>query len=115
MNRSRLTQRTANCARLLTRRFAITNRAAHRSCDPPRRAGFWTLYGSLPKNIQVLADRAFDRLKTDPHYPSLHFKKAGDFRSVRVGIHHRALAVETDGGVLWFWIGTHAEYDRMTG
>jgi hypothetical protein len=54
-------------------------------------------------------------LKSDPHHPSLHFKKTGSFWSVRVGIHHRALAIEVEDGVLWFWIGTHAEYDRMTG
>jgi hypothetical protein len=26
---------------------------------------------------------------------------------------YRALGVEVDENVLWFWIGTHAEYDRM--
>jgi hypothetical protein len=34
---------------------------------------------------------------------------------VRVGISHRALGVETEDGVLWFWIGTHAEYDKLVG
>jgi hypothetical protein len=34
---------------------------------------------------------------------------------VRVGLHYRALGVEIKDGVLWFWIGTHADYDRMTG
>ena len=27
----------------------------------------------------------------------------------------RALALAVDEGYLWFWIGTHADYDRMTG
>jgi hypothetical protein len=45
----------------------------------------------------------------------LHFKKIDGFWSVRVGIHHRALAIDVEGGVLWFWIGSHAEYDRITG
>ena len=75
---------------------------------------FWNLYRSLPENIQTLADRAFALLKADPYHPSLHLKKAGTFWSVRVGIHHRALAIEVEEGMLWFWIGTHAEYDRMT-
>jgi hypothetical protein len=39
----------------------------------------------------------------------------GGFWSVRAGIHHRALGVEHENGVVWFWIGTHAEYDRLTG
>jgi hypothetical protein len=36
-------------------------------------------------------------------------KKLDDFCSVRVGIHHRALGVDVNDGILWFWIGTHAE------
>ena len=38
-------------------------------------------------------------------------KKVGRFWSVRVGSRHRALAVEVDAGLLWFWIGSHADYD----
>jgi hypothetical protein len=34
---------------------------------------------------------------------------------LRVGLHHRALAVEAPDGLLWFWIGTHAEYDKLVG
>ena len=30
-------------------------------------------------------------------------------------MHYRALGVETSDGVLWFWIGTHAEYNDMVG
>jgi hypothetical protein len=33
--------------------------------------------------------------------------------SVRVGIGYRALAVAGDDGPVWFWIGSHAEYDRI--
>jgi hypothetical protein len=32
---------------------------------------------------------------------------------VRVGRRFRALAVEVDDGLLWFWIGSHADYDRL--
>jgi len=38
--------------------------------------------------------------------------------SVRVGIHWRALGYrDTEGGqdtFTWFWIGSHAEYDKLT-
>jgi hypothetical protein len=37
----------------------------------------------------------------------------GRFWSVRVGLHYRVLAVEQDNTLVWFWIGTHAEYDRL--
>jgi hypothetical protein len=30
-------------------------------------------------------------------------------------MHHRAIGVQVPDGVLWFWIGTHAEYDNMVG
>ena len=74
---------------------------------------FWYRYRQLPREIQELADRCYELLKQDSRYPSLHFKKVGSFWSVRVGIHYRALAVEKDIDVVWFWIGTHAEYDLL--
>jgi len=70
-------------------------------------------YQDLPRDIQRLADKAFEMLKSDPHHPSLHFKKAGRYRSVRIGLHYRALAVEAPDGLVWFWIGSHAEYDSL--
>jgi hypothetical protein len=59
-----------------------------------------------------LADKNFELLKENPSHPSLQLKRIGRFRSVRVGSKYRALAVES-GGDLWFWIGSHADYDRM--
>jgi hypothetical protein len=38
----------------------------------------------------------------------------GRFRSVRVGLRHRALAVQaSEDELLWVWIGTHAQYDQL--
>jgi len=76
---------------------------------------FWKYYEALPKEIQTLADRNFDLLKLDSHYPSLHFKKVGRMWSARVGIHYRAAAVEDGSDMVWFWIGHHTEYDRLIG
>ena len=59
------------------------------------------------------ADRACQLLKDDPRHPSLHFKRVGKLRSVRIGALHRALGIDIADGVLWIWIGTHAEYDRL--
>lgn len=72
-------------------------------------------YRSLPPEIQNLADQAFARLKENPQHPSLHFKRVGRFWSARIGSHYRALAVETTDELVWFWIGTHADYDRLLG
>ena len=77
---------------------------------------FWQHYQSLPNDIQELADKSFELLRANPFHPSLHFKKVGRTRqlwSARVGMHHRALAVENPEGITWFWIGTHAEYDTI--
>jgi len=35
-----------------------------------------------------------------------------DMWSVRVGPRYRALGFDHNGSVLWFWIGSHAEYDK---
>jgi hypothetical protein len=74
---------------------------------------FWSCYRRLPEEVQRLADRDFDLFKNDRRHPSLHFKKTGALWSVRVGLHHRALAVEDGEDLLWVWIGTHADYDRL--
>jgi len=76
---------------------------------------FWACYGALPKEIQSLADQAFERLKQDSSHPGLRFKKIGGIWSARVGLHYRALAMEVSAGLLWFWIGSHADYDRLVG
>ncbi|WP_414675650.1 hypothetical protein [Methyloceanibacter sp.] len=52
-------------------------------------------------------------LKQNPQHPSLHFKPVGPYWSARIGLHYRALAVEVDDGMLWFWIGSHADYDDL--
>jgi hypothetical protein len=74
---------------------------------------FWTAYEALPPSVRQLADANYALLKRDPRHPSLQFKKVGRYWSVRVGLRYRA--VDVDGGYLWFWIGSHANYDRMIG
>jgi hypothetical protein len=69
----------------------------------------------LPQDVQKLADQAYAHLKENPRHPSLQLKKVGRFWSARVGGHYRALAVEAGDSLVWFWIGTHADYDRLLG
>ncbi|MGZ8219179.1 ParE family toxin-like protein [Methylomagnum sp.] len=54
--------------------------------------------------------------KHNPNHPSLHFKpvRSGQLRSVRVGLHYRALGIPVPDGVQWFWIGSQAEYNQLT-
>ena len=77
---------------------------------------YWELYHRLPPHVREAADKSFSLLKDNPMHPSLHFKKIGELWSVRAGIHYRALGVDVPGdepSVLWFWIGSHSEYDRL--
>ena len=74
---------------------------------------FWKTYSKLPQNIQNLADKNFELLKENPKHPSLHFKKLSKYYSVRIGLDYRSLGAEVDEGIVWFWIGNHAEYDKL--
>lgn len=76
-------------------------------------SAFWSSYNALPQETRLLADKAFAMLKENPRHPALRFKKVGEYWSARVGIHYRALAAESEDGLVWFWIGSHADYDRI--
>jgi len=76
---------------------------------------FWKCYDALSSKLQQRANRCFELLRDNPRHPSLHLKRVGEFWSVRIGLHFRALAVEHENDLLWFWIGSHAEYDQLTG
>lgn len=77
-------------------------------------AEFWSHYTRLPVPIQVLARRTFAIFKRDPFHPSLHFKPvAGDVWSVRVGRNYHALARRRPDAWLWFWIGSHEDYNKL--
>lgn len=74
---------------------------------------FWAAYNALPPEVQELADKNYQLLLGNPSHPSLQLKQAGEYWSVRVGMHYRAIAVREDNLFSWFWIGTHAEYDKL--
>jgi hypothetical protein len=76
-------------------------------------ARFWTSFARLHEAVQKVAQQNFELLKANPAHPSLHFKKVGKLWSVRVGINHRALAVEDGPEFIWVWIGPHDEYKRL--
>ncbi len=74
---------------------------------------FWKCLENLPEHIQEASKKNFELLKINSLHPSLHFKKVGKFWSVRVGINHRALAVEDGKDYIWVWVGVHNEYERL--
>ncbi|HEX5935352.1 MAG TPA: hypothetical protein VFY63_14410 [Pseudorhizobium sp.] len=78
-------------------------------------SSFWKSYEALPEHVRKLADENFKLLKMAPRHPSLHFKRIGRFWSVRVGKSWRALALQDGDDFVWFWIGSHADYDHLIG
>lgn len=76
-------------------------------------SAFWERYQNLPESVRAIADKNYALLKADQRHPSLHFKKVGKYWSVRVGRGYRALATEVDGDLVWFWIGSHKDYDEL--
>lgn len=84
-----------------------------RSRATPR---FWASYRDLPADVQDLARKAYRTFRDNPGHPSLHFKKIHDrdpVYSVRITLGYRALGVLDGEDITWFWIGSHAEYDRL--
>ena len=61
----------------------------------------------------ALADKNYALLRADPSHPSLRFREIEGLWSVRVGAHYRALAYRENGDFVWFWIGSHADYDKL--
>ena len=82
----------------------------HRACTR-----FWDRYHRIPVSVRRADDLAYAQLRRDSRHSALHFKKVGRFWSVCVGLHFRALATDEGTELVWFWIGTHAEYDRIIG
>jgi hypothetical protein len=78
-------------------------------------ARFWRCFDALPKNIQQQAENA-RAWQADPNRPSLDFKQVHASRpivSVRIGLHYRAIGQRDGDTVVWFWIGSHADYDNL--
>ena len=74
------------------------------------------MFSDLPTDAQREAKRAYRLFQANPAHPGLHFKKLegeDDIYSARIGLDYRALAVMKRDRVVWYWIGSHSEYDRL--
>lgn len=79
-------------------------------------AKFWKYYRALPADIRRQAKDAYTLFQDDPWYPSLHFKRVHSslpVYSVRVSKDYRAVGILKAETVVWFWIGSHADYDKL--
>jgi hypothetical protein len=78
---------------------------------------FWDEFERLPAHVRRLARQEYQRFAADPFHPGLEFKRVGarqrQLWSVRIGLSYRALGLRNGNEIVWFWIGTHAEYDQL--
>ena len=77
---------------------------------------FWRLFSDLPFEVQRDAKRAYRLFQSNPAHPGLQFKKLeseDNIYSARIGLEYRALAVMKKDRIVWYWIGSHSEYDRL--
>ena len=78
--------------------------------------GFWKLYAALPEPVQRRAKNAYQRFQQDPSHPSLQFKpvhQTEPIYSARISRDYRAVGVKDHNEIVWFWIGSHADYDNL--
>jgi len=77
---------------------------------------FWDAYAELPEQIKRRARKAYELFDENPRHPSLRFKKVHAERpiySVRITRDYRAVGVQREASIIWFWIGSHEDYDRL--
>lgn len=82
------------------------------------RPSFWRAYEGLDSRVKEAARRSYQLFAENPGHPSLRFKKlAGNERvwSVRINDSFRALAEREGDTVVWFWIGSHNDFDKLFG
>jgi len=73
-------------------------------------------FTELPANVQKQARQAYRLFIENPHHPSLRFKPIHPTRpiySVRIGLDYRAVSVRDGDDIIWYWVGSHAEYDNL--
>ncbi len=77
---------------------------------------FRTSFANLPEQVQQKTRSAYRQFKQDPNHPSLRFKKVHPelpIYSARIDKSYRAVGQLDGDTVIWFWVGSHADYDKL--
>lgn len=77
---------------------------------------FWKCYRELPDSVKKEARKAYRQFKKDPYHPGLHFKRIHSTRplfSLRITKDYRAVGIQQNKQIVWFWIGSHANYENL--
>lgn len=78
--------------------------------------GFRRRFSELPAEVQDRGRQAYRLFCANPRHPSLQFKQvhaSQPIMSVRIGLGHRAVGVRRGDAIYWYWVGSHADYDRL--
>ena len=73
-------------------------------------------FAQLLEPIKDIAREAYRQFVDNPDHPGLRFKRVHSTEqiySVRITRDYRALGIREDNIIVWFWIGSHADYDEL--
>jgi len=79
-------------------------------------ADFRAHLAAAPSAVQAKAQAAYRLWQQNPAHPSLRFKKVHTtlpIYSVRIDLDWRAVGVLAGDTVIWFWVGSHNDYERL--
>lgn len=77
---------------------------------------FRKLLDNLPEEIKKQANQSYIKFQDDPYQSGLHFKRIHSKKpifSIRITKDYRSLGVLQEREIIWFWIGSHSDYDKM--
>lgn len=77
---------------------------------------FRELLADLPDHVRQQSREAYRLFQQNPSHPGQRFKQVHSnppIYSARVGISFRAVGVLDEDTVIWYWIGSHADYDKL--
>ena len=78
---------------------------------------FWKEYAKLDAELKKRARKIYQLWAENPFHPSLRFKcvnQSEGFWSVRITRGIRAVGMMNDDTVVWFWIGSHNDYEAFS-
>ncbi len=79
-------------------------------------ARFREALAQLPAHVQRQARDAYRLFIQNPNHPSLRFKPVHATRPIyvaRVSRDYGAVGIVDGEAIVWFWIGSHANYERL--
>lgn len=77
---------------------------------------FKKCYKNLPLEIRQTAKKQYELFYIDPYHASLHFKRVHSSKpiySCRINKFYRTIGILTESNIIWFWIGSHDDYEKL--